>query len=283
MTTTQKDGKPLFGDAAVKLGYVSKDAVNTALRDQAQLRQKGAASTPIGTLLAEKGLLTPGQITAVLRHLAHSNLPLSEDGIRLAARLKVLHAASSNIIGIAATEPGDAVVLASELAVAMAVMEQGQVMLVDADAHHSQVHRQFGLPATPGFMERVRAITADDQAPVGMPVPSMSGLSVLPWGQAAEDTASLSVSPEAGQLLNALRAQHRYIFVVLGDVLCHPEAAVTASRCDGMLLALRAGVSDKTQLGHVQQLLQGLKVPLSGVVVTKAAPRSTAPMRRKAA
>jgi Mrp family chromosome partitioning ATPase len=285
--------KPLFGDAAVRLGYVTEDAVNTALREQAQLRQKGSASSPIGTLLAERGLLTPEQITAVLRHLANSGLPLSEDGIRLAARLKVLHAASSNLIGVAATEPGDAATLACELAVALAVMEQGRVILIDGDPREPLVHRLVQVPAAPGLMDHLRMRANTVPAPadggqqarvelIGTPLASVSSLTVLPLGKTGPDVGALSMSPEAGLLLNELRQRYRYVIVVLGDVLCHPEAAVTASRCDGILLGLRAGQSDKAQLHHVQQLLDGLKVPLSGVVLTRP-PAHNAPLMRKRA
>ncbi|MGS0758318.1 hypothetical protein ACVBEH_28620, partial [Roseateles sp. GG27B] len=83
-----KQSAPLsqFGDAAVGLGYLSADQVHDALAEQTRQRGTGAMGSPIGSLLRERGLLTPQQITLVLQQLSGGSLPLSEDGIRLAAR-----------------------------------------------------------------------------------------------------------------------------------------------------------------------------------------------------
>ena len=143
--------RPQFGDTAIRLGYLSDEQVRSALTEQTQRRKSGGSASPIGSLLQEKGLLTPLQIAAVLRQLAGSEVPLSEDGIRLAARLKVLHAGAGNVIGITSTVPADAARTTVELAVALAVMGQGKVLVVDANVRAPSLHALLDLPAAPGL------------------------------------------------------------------------------------------------------------------------------------
>jgi Mrp family chromosome partitioning ATPase len=81
------------------------------------------------------------------------------------------------------------------------------------------------------------------------------------------------MSPESARLIESYRQRYRYVLVNLGDVMRHPEAAVTASRCDGVVVVLRAGLSQKDELRGIQRLLLGLKVGLSGVVLARAATR----------
>jgi hypothetical protein len=55
----------LFGQIAIDLGLVSSRYVNSALQEQ-RTRSSGGLSTPIGMILAEKGLLTTADVERVL-------------------------------------------------------------------------------------------------------------------------------------------------------------------------------------------------------------------------
>ena len=81
------------------------------------------------------------------------------------------------------------------------------------------------------------------------------------------------MSPQAAQLIDAFRANHRYVLVNLGQITHQPEAAVTASRCDGAIVVLHAGLSQQSELLDMQRMLAGLHVPLSGVVLSRPATR----------
>ncbi len=260
---------PLFGAAAVHLGFISADHVEQVLSVQARERSQGLTSSPIGSLLLDRGLLTSRQISAVLRHMAGIELPLSEEGIRLAARLKVVHAAAGNVIGFAGTVGEDAAVATTEVAVAMAVMEQGQVLAVDANLRAPTLHRLLGTPAAPGFIDAIQHGVTTTAALVT----KVDALSVVPAGQSDIDFVSACMSPEAAAVIDRYRSQHRYTLVHLGDVLRHPEAAVTASRCDGVVVVLRGGVSQKGELRDMQRMLLGLQTKISGVVLARVGKR----------
>lgn len=266
---SRPEAPSLFGAAAVRLGYVSEDQVQQTLAAQASARSRNAQTGPIGALLMERGLLTPGQITSVLRHLAGGTLPLSEDGIRLAARLKVLHAAAGNVIGITGTLAEDASRTTCEIAVGLAVMEQGDVLAIDANLRAPSLHERLGTPLSPGLLERI-ALGDAATAPVQTKVAALNAVAA---GVAGEDFLSLCMSPEAARLIESYRATYRYVLVNLGDLRRHPEAAVLASRCDGIVVVLHAGLSQKSELLDIQRLLFGLDVGLSGVVLARPATR----------
>lgn len=263
--------KESFGAAAVRLGYVSQGDVSQALDEQARRRSGGGPNALIGALLAEKGLLTPQQVTAVLQAAAQADLPLTEDGIRLAARVRVLHAAASNLVGCADLGTGpDGARLATELAVALAVMEQGQVLLIDAHLRQPSLAGLLGVPGAPGLMEAIAAGGNDCQ----LIRTAVGGLSLLPCGEVGPDFLATAMSPQAGSLFDAVRSRFRYVIVHLGPLLLLPEAAVFASRCDGVLATARAGTANKGELRDLHRLLSGLQVGLSGVVLTQQPPRA---------
>lgn len=58
----------LFGSAAVKLGFISRDQLQECLQIQEQMRKMGLDS-PIGEILVKKGYLTPAQQTQILKAL----------------------------------------------------------------------------------------------------------------------------------------------------------------------------------------------------------------------
>lgn len=262
-----KQSAPLsqFGDAAVGLGYLSADQVHDALAEQTRQRGTGAMGSPIGSLLRERGLLTPQQITLVLQQLSGGSLPLSEDGIRLAARLKVIHAGPSNVIGITGTLADDVAQTAVEIAVALAVMAQGQVLVVDANLRAPSLHRLMGMPLAPGLSEH---ITLGAAAPLPMST-QVAALAAVPAGAPMADLLACCMSPAAAAVIEGFRQQHRYVLVNLGPINTYPEAAVTASRCDGVLTVLHAGLSQKGELSDMQRMLDGLNVRHSGIVIAR--------------
>jgi non-specific protein-tyrosine kinase len=259
---------PQFGDTAVRLGYLSAGQVQDALQDQARRREAGIAS-PIGSLLRERGLLTPEQITAVLRQLTGGDMPLSEDGIRLAARLKVIHAAAGNVIGITGTLAEDVARTTVELSVALAVMGQGQVLVVDANVRAPSLHQLLGTQLSPGLAEH---IAATDERPLPL-LTRVAALAAVPTGGPMPDLVASCMSQAAADLIGAYRQQHRFVLVNLGHITTQPEAAVMASRCDGVLIVLHAGLSQQRELSDMQRMLEGLKVNCSGIVIARSATR----------
>lgn len=66
------DSRELFGQVAVRKGYVSEQHVTDALARQKEIAQAGAAHKLIGMIMLEMGVLGTTELIEVLREL---NLP----------------------------------------------------------------------------------------------------------------------------------------------------------------------------------------------------------------
>ena len=257
--------RELFGSAAARLGFTTTANVARALTEQAHRKQQGRPGL-IGALMQEMGMLSPEQIAGILHQLRGDRVPISEDGIRLAARIRVLHAAASNTILFTGIEADDGVsATAAEVASALAIMEQGTVLLVDVNLRMPQLHKSFDISQAPGLMEIL-----DDRVSLEaalQPTP-MAGLSVLPAGDVAGDFASRVMSSRCQTLFDVLRDRFHYLILDAGPVLRCPETSILAARSDGVVVVLRAGERNKSELTEVTHLLAGLKVAVTGVVLT---------------
>lgn len=259
-----------FGETAVQMGFVADADVRRTLGEQEAVRNKGAQPHAIGQLLQAKGHLTPEQVVTVLRGMSNSQLPLSREGVHIAAQLRSRHLQASNVIGIAGAIEYDVATTAAELAITLSCMEHGRVVAVDANLHEPQLHKLLGTPASPGFAEAVQAGQAHPT-----PMDTRFGtLTLLPAGRSNGDSVVAMMSPAAAHVIDRYRNHCRYVILSLGDILTRPEAAVGASRCDGVVLVVRAEQSHKHEVAEVQRRLHGLNVGLSGVILTRPVRRS---------
>jgi Mrp family chromosome partitioning ATPase len=255
-----------FGETAVHMGFVADADVRTALGEQEASRSHGAQPHAIGQLLQAKGRLSADQVMSVLRGMADGQVPLSRDGIRIAAQLRARHAAANSVIGIAGTTDDDAAATTAELAVTLSFMEQGRIVAIDTNLRDPQLHKLLDAPASPGLAEAIES-GHERLNPI---FTRFGSLAVLPAGHSAQEACTALMSPAAAQLVDVYRRQCRYVLLNLGDLLRRPEALVCASRCDSVVVVLRAYQTRKSQVAEIQRSLQGLNVAISGIVIAKA-------------
>lgn len=256
----------LFGAAAVRLGVATPEDVVLALEEQARRRALGERRLRIGALMKEMGLITEEQLSRVLHELERGPLLLSEEGVQLAGRVKALHAGDHNVLVVTGMGEGDgASTAAAQIGVALALMEQESVLLVDANMRAPRLHSLFSVDPTPGLLELIQGLNAPGEVSHPTAVP---GLRVVPSGNLAVDFLALLISSECADALARLRQQYRYLLIDTAPILQYADSAIMAARSDGVLLALAAGRRTADELREAQETLQGLSVPLSGVILT---------------
>jgi protein-tyrosine kinase len=264
-------GRDLFGAVAVRLGFAKPEDVTLALSEQQRMRERGAPPQRIGVLMQQMALVTPGQIARILAELERSPFALSEDGVRLAARMKALHSRDHNLIVLTGGGNGDgSSAAAAHIAVGLAVMEQGSVLLVDADLRKPTVHLTFNLDPYPGLSELVRR--ADTLQRIAQPT-SVERLRVLPAGGSVADPLALLMSSECASAIEEMREAFRYVILCTPPMRQFADAALIAAQAQGVVVALAAGRRAKDELAEIKLTLDGLSVPLSGVVLTEEEPR----------
>lgn len=151
---------------------------------------------------------------------------------------------------------------------AAALAQSGQrVILVDADMRRPTQHHIFGLENRVGLsdvLERSDVSLSEVQQAV-----SVANLSVVTSGPLPENPAELLGSKRMGDLMELLQ---QYADVVVFDsppVMAVADAAILASRLDGVLLVVDAGATRRGPARHSKESLEAVGAHLLGVTLNR--------------
>lgn len=160
--------------------------------------------------------------------------------------------------------PGDGKsTTAANLAVVFA--QQGlRVLLADCDLRRSRAHAIFGLPKEPGFTELVLGRAAADQA---CQPTSVEGLWLLAAGTLPPNPAELLGGEAAARTVDALARDFDLVIIDTPPLLAASDAAILATRADGVALVVRAGRTDRAAAERVVQQLHGVGARVVGAVL----------------
>lgn len=155
----------------------------------------------------------------------------------------------------------------SNLAVVWARVGQ-RVVMVDCDLRNPRLHEFFGVSNAVGLTSVLLGEASGSDAV--KKVADEKNLFVLPSGPESPDPAEV-LGGKA--LIEVITALHRMADIVLLDsapVLPVADAAILATRVDGTLLVVSAGVSSRKQVHRTLELLGQVEAPLVGVVLNQA-------------
>lgn len=184
-------------------------------------------------------------------------------------RTRLKRAESGRVLRtIAVTSPakGDGKSLtAANLALTMAQEFQQRVLLVDADLRRPTVHRLFGVADGPGLADVLMNAADLDQALVSLPD---HHLTLLPAGAPPARPAELLGSSTMRRLLESLRTRFDRILIDVPPVAPLADLHILAPMVDGLLMIVRAGV---TQKPAIERALAGLDTSkVLGLVLNEA-------------
>jgi Mrp family chromosome partitioning ATPase len=218
------------------------------------------------------GILKPAQPEEALRPFTATSarFAATEDALWLASRLKVsLSDDDQVILATAAAGNSGVSVIAAETALALALMNLGHVLLVDANPYgesrdEAPMYAHFEAPAGPGLAELLSGSIDIEKGIVKTGLPT---LDVLPLGEPDDELVGLLLSESSTRLFQALRERYRLILVDAPPLMEYPETAVFAPRSDGVLLVIPAGSINRSRVVSVKQMIDGLNVPILGTVL----------------
>jgi capsular exopolysaccharide synthesis family protein len=175
------------------------------------------------------------------------------------------HPLATLLVTSPAPEEGKSTTLAN-LAVTLA---QGgrQTILVDCDLRRPRQHEIFGVPAEPGLSNAILD-KLDEPKLVQTPV---EGLSLLPAGAVPPNPADLLGSRRMEAIIANLKSRADFVLFDAPPVLAVTDAALLASKLDGVLLVVRAGHTQRDHALQAKHLLEKIHVRLVGTVLTDAA------------
>jgi capsular exopolysaccharide synthesis family protein len=150
----------------------------------------------------------------------------------------IQHPKQPRLIVITSGGPGDGKsVTAINLAAALSLNLEGNVLLVDADFRRSSIHTQLGFPDTPGLADVLKGDCAIEDALIH--VQQFRNLFVLVAGEAKCNPAELLAESRWPSTCTALRNLFRYVIVDSPPVAMVTDYDLIQAPCDGTILVAR--------------------------------------------
>jgi len=195
--------------------------------------------------------------------------PAPEDAVRLAARIRLALPAGGRVVLFTGAREGDGVTtVASRVALALAQMDQGTVLALDANARRPSLAPVFGLEPGPGLSDVTLKRATLDEA---IQVTEVSCLSVLPMGSPPADPVRLFAAAGLSEALAAVRSLYRFSVLDSAPLLQFADTSFLASMADAVVVTLAAGKRRRAELRAVQDTLAGLGATTLGVVLFDSA------------
>jgi len=148
------------------------------------------------------------------------------------------HPKQPHLIVVSSPAPGDGKsVSAINTAGALSLKSEGQVVLLDADFRKSSIHRQLGLPASPGLVDVLRGTCTLEEALVH--IQEFPNLFVMSAGTPAGNPVELLDSAAWQGLCARLRSLFRYVVLDSPPVGAVADYDLIQAACDGVILVMR--------------------------------------------
>jgi len=141
-----------------------------------------------------------------------------------------------------------------------------RVILVDADLRRPTIHKVFGLANDTGLT----TMMMDDAALASPPLfkTDVEGLSVLPSGPLPPNPAEVIGSRRMEEIIAALAERADQVLFDTPPIVAVTDAAVLATRVDGVLLVVSAGHTRRDHARAAVQRLQQINARVVGAVLT---------------
>ena len=137
---------------------------------------------------------------------------------------------------------------------ALSFAQQGEpTLVIDTDLRRPVNHHLFGLDRGPGFGELFAGTNTIDEVCRTLPG---TNLQVMTAGAYMPNPAELLGSRKMDNFLEELKKRYRYILFDTPPVIAVTDAAILATKLDGVVLVIRA---NKTSLAVSSRTLQALR------------------------
>ncbi|MFD3165863.1 CpsD/CapB family tyrosine-protein kinase [Herpetosiphon sp. NSE202] len=152
----------------------------------------------------------------------------------------------------------------ANLAVTFAQAEQ-RVIVLDCDLRRPSLHSLFGVSNDRGLSQ---AMSQNSDLPILKT--EVDGLQLLPAGATPPSPADLLSSKRFDSVLRDLKQHADIVLIDAPPVLAASDAALLATKVDGVVLVTRAGKTRRDSAREAVALLQRVNAHLVGVVLTNA-------------
>jgi capsular exopolysaccharide synthesis family protein len=151
------------------------------------------------------------------------------------------------------------------MALTLAMDPEKKVLLIDSDLRKPELHRLLKLSRKPGFSD-ILINKADIKE--FLKKPAIGNLYVIPSGSIASNAAELLRYAKVKKLIEELKAQFDYIIFDTPPTLNVTDSSVLGSVCDGVILVVKAEVTQKSMIEEAFSMLKNAQAPPIGFILT---------------
>ncbi len=138
-----------------------------------------------------------------------------------------------------------------------------RVLVVDSDLRRGCLHRVFGVPRSPGLTDLILG-KADTLFPIHELKP---GFSVMTRGLPYDKPGVLLGSPALRQAMGLFQDRADIVLLDSSPLLPVSDTLKLVSAVDGLLVVVRAGLTQRQDAARVRKLLQTSRANVLGVAV----------------
>jgi len=156
------------------------------------------------------------------------------------------HAKQPRVIVVSSAGSGDGkTITAVNLAGALSLKTESNVLLVDGDFRRSSIHSLLGLPKDPGVADVLRGACSLEEALVH--TEQLPNLYVLAAGESKGNPAELLDSSQWPALCTRLRQMFRYVILDSPPIAGVADYDLIQAVCDGVVVVLRPDHTNRQQ------------------------------------
>jgi capsular exopolysaccharide synthesis family protein len=164
--------------------------------------------------------------------------------------------------------------VASNLAITMAQLGSGRILLVDGDLRRPDLHTIFRASSAPGLSD----VLLGERDPLGVVrATEIHGLGLVPAGAPTLSPAELLASQRFEQVLADLVRHFAHVLIDAPPLFDVSDAMILAPRVDGVVLVLRHGRATREAAQEAVHLLRSVRANLLGVVLNDVDGRAAGP------
>ncbi|MCA8969722.1 MAG: CpsD/CapB family tyrosine-protein kinase [Planctomycetes bacterium] len=154
---------------------------------------------------------------------------------------------------------------ALNLGMALAELEDHQILVAEFDFRRPSIERMLGLNPEPGLVELLHDGIGLDRAirPSGIP-----NLDILAAGARPSNPSELIASRRIDELLAELKEQYHYVILDTPPILPITDAGILGAKCDGTLLVVGLEKAPRRMVRDSIATLEDLGANLLGTFVT---------------
>jgi tyrosine-protein kinase Etk/Wzc len=142
-----------------------------------------------------------------------------------------------------------------------------KVLLIDGDMRRGTLHQVFGLTREPGLSNLLIGAASRSDCIRQIHVGELGSLDLLPCGASPPNPSELLGSERMSALLQDLREDYDSVIFDSPPLNLVTDAAILATKADGVVLVGRAGVTTRGALTYAADLLRKVRAPSLGFVL----------------